>query len=119
MTEFTKAERRILREIAGEMYESEARHLLEELDAKFKGWREGTVLSADLIQEIHDFHQHRSRELWSAYRNMREASIVGRGVALELIPADRVPEDLLAKLALTIDFYRKCGEEPGMAEEDE
>lgn len=50
MTEFTRAERRILREIAGEVYKSEARYLLEERDAEFQRGREGTVLSAELIQ---------------------------------------------------------------------
>jgi hypothetical protein len=58
-SEFTKSERRELRELAGDVYEAEAHHYLEELDEDFERWRRGEMLSSDLLTSIHQFHQHR------------------------------------------------------------
>lgn len=99
--EFTKSERRQLRELAGEIYEAEAHQLLEELDAEFDLWREGEMLSSELLTAIHEFHQHQSRELWSMYRGLPEVIIVERGISLGLIPESDVPPELLAKLQPT------------------
>lgn len=74
--EFTKAERRQLREFAGSVYEVEAHQMLEELESEFKRWREGEILSSELLGAIHEFHQHESRELWSMYQALREPEIV-------------------------------------------
>ena len=96
--EFTKAERRRLRELAGEAYEAEAHALLEELDAEFSRWREGEILSSELLAAIHEFHQHQSRELWSTYQSLGDALAVERGIALGLIEKAQVPPALAAKL---------------------
>jgi hypothetical protein len=118
MADITKAQRRILREIAGEVYEAEARRLLEELDAKFHRWREGAVASSELIGEIHEFHQHGSRDLWSIYRVLRADSIVARGVALGLIPPERVPLEVLTELQLVIEHFRHVDEQPIESDEE-
>ena len=41
MEEFTKAERRELRELGSRAYEAEAGRILQELDAEFERWRRG------------------------------------------------------------------------------
>lgn len=53
--EFTKSERRQLRELAGEVYESEAHSLIEDLDNEFARWRDGEILSSELLTAIHEF----------------------------------------------------------------
>ena len=107
MAVLSKAERRLSREIAGKVYEAEAHRMLEKLDARFQMWREGKILSAELFEDIHQFHQHDSRDLWSIYSSLRGQEAVARGVAIGLISEADVPHDLLAKLAAEIDFYRK------------
>lgn len=119
MKPFTKSERRVLRDIAGEVYEAEAHRMLERLDARFQGWRDGSLPSSGLIREIHDFHQHDSRDFWSVYRVLREADIVARGVALALIPQSRVPAEILARLQPTIEFAKRWGNDAESVEEDE
>lgn len=69
-SDLTRSERRLLRELAAEVYEAEAHALLVELDADFARWRKNEVRSSDLLMSIHDFHQHRSRELWSVYQGL-------------------------------------------------
>lgn len=96
--EFTKSEKRRLRELAGEAYEAEAHALLEELDAEFARWRKGEILSSELLTAIHEFHRHQSRELWSMYQGVGDATAIERGISLGFIPESQVPSALLAKL---------------------
>jgi len=97
--EFTKSERKQLRELAATVYEAEAHQVLEELDAEFARWRSGECLSSELLASIHDFHQHRSRELWSAYQGLSDATVLERGLSMELIAESDIPPAIMAKLS--------------------
>lgn len=109
MSDFSKSERRALRELAGHVYEAEAGRLLGELEASFKEWRAGEKLSSDLLQDIHEFHQHGSRELWSIYQSLKEPAIVARGIALGLLQEEQVAPELLAKLKSKIEVFQDEG----------
>lgn len=97
-SEFTKAERRELRELAGEVYEAQAHQYLEELDRDFALWRRGEMLSSDLLDSIHRFHQHESRELWKMYQGLSDDFIVARGLRLGLLSESKVSPKLLERL---------------------
>jgi hypothetical protein len=99
-SEFTKAERRELGELAGDVYEAEAHGYLEELDRDFARWRKGDMLSSDLLTSIHHFHQHQNRDLWKMYQGPSDDFIVGRGLQLGLISEAKVSPKLLDKLRL-------------------
>ncbi|ABE43581.1 hypothetical protein [Polaromonas sp. JS666] len=96
--DFTKSERRQLRELAAEVYEAEAHALLEELDEDFARWRKDEIRSSDLLMSIHDFHQHQSRELWSMYQGLSDDMAVERGLRLGLIAEERLSPKVLFKL---------------------
>jgi hypothetical protein len=96
--EFTKSERKQMRELAATAYEAEAHALLEELDAEFARWRSGECLSSELLAAIHEFHQHRSRELWSSYQGLSDSLVLERGLSLGLIAESSIPPTILAKL---------------------
>jgi len=108
--EHSKVERKQLREVAAEVYEAEAHALLEELEAEFQRWREGEMLSSELLSAIHEFHQHSSRELWSLYQGMKDPEIVARGIALDLISPGSIAPGLLAKLRSLIEFYARASQ---------
>ena len=105
--DFTKRERQQLRELAGDVYEAEAGLMLEELAASFAQWRSGDLLPSELLQKIHDFHQHQSRELWSMYQGLREREIVARGLARGLLDEDKLSPALREKLEPLIGLYRR------------
>jgi hypothetical protein len=105
-SEYTKAERKALRELSGTTYEAEAHLMLEELDAEFQSWRTGEMESSELLRAIHEFHQHQSRELWSMYQGLEEPDIVARGIALGLLK-EPLSEELRTKLAPLIELYEK------------
>lgn len=107
MAEFSKSEKKALRELAGVVYEAEARLALDELDAQFQGWRDGETLGSELIAAIHEFHQQDARALWSTYQSLKEPEIVARGLALRLITADSVPEQLRAKREPLSTFFNQ------------
>lgn len=96
--DFSRSERKILRGLAGDVYEAEARQLLEELDTKFDLWRSGEMLSSELLMAVHEFHQHQSRELWSIYQGIDDTTAVARGLGLGLIAEADVPPGIRAKL---------------------
>jgi hypothetical protein len=106
MAEFSKRERQDLRKLAGDVYEAEAAVLLEDLAASFAQWRSGELLPSELLEAIHEFHQHQSRELWSTYQALRETDIVARGLARGLIAPAKVPSSLREKLEPFVDTYR-------------
>ena len=105
-SEFSKAERKALRELSGSTYKAEAHQMLEELDAEFQSWRTGEMESSELLRAIHEFHQQQSRDLWSRYQALKEPEIVARGLALGLLK-EPVPEELLAKLAPLVEFFSR------------
>lgn len=96
--EFTKAERKQMRELASTVYEAEAHALLEKLDAEFDRWRGGECLSSELLSAIHEFHQHQSRELWSSYQGLSDAMVLERGIGLGFIEESVIPPSILTKL---------------------
>jgi hypothetical protein len=107
-SDFTKAEKKALRELSSSTYEAEAHLMLEELDAQFQEWRTGEIESSELLQAIHEFHQHQSRQLWSRYQALKEPEIVARGLALGLLE-ESVPEELRAKLVPLVEFFSRHG----------
>ncbi len=98
MAEFSKSEKKVLRELAGAVYEVEASLALDDLDSQFGLWRNGSFLGSELIAAIHKFHQDDAQALWSVYQALKEPDIVARGMAPGLITAESVPESLRAKL---------------------
>jgi hypothetical protein len=96
--EFTKPERKRLRELATIICEAETHRLLKELDAEFARWRKGECLSSDLFTTLHEFHQHQSRNLWSIYQGLPDFAVVERGLSMGLIAQSSVPRAILVKL---------------------
>ena len=107
MDQYTKTERKLLRDLAGEVYEWELHGYLEELDGAFDQWRNGEMLSSELSDEIHTFHQHAARELWSMYQTLKEDEIVARGVVLGALSEADLSSQLRKKLKPLLETFRR------------
>ena len=105
--ETTKAQRRLLRDLCLVAYEAEAREALASLDDDFRRWREREIGSEDLIDAIHQFHQHEARELYSIYSSRDELLTARRAVALGFIPEDDIPESLRPIFQEQIEAQRR------------
>jgi hypothetical protein len=107
VAEFTRRESAELRALAGEVYEWELGRELEALEKSFAEWRKGKLLSSELSSEIHEFHQHAGRELWSMYQTVPEHTLVARGVALGAIAEERLSAGLRETMHEAIQHFRK------------
>ena len=67
-------------------------------DAQFQRWRNDEIVGSEPIAAIHDFYPQDARSSWSTFRASKESEIVARGLALGLIAADAVPQQLRIKL---------------------
>jgi len=79
MTEYSKKERAELRRLASEAYERELGSHLAELEKSFSEWRRRKMLSSELSEKIHEFHQQTARDIWSMYQSPHESMLVSAG----------------------------------------
>jgi hypothetical protein len=98
MAEYTKKERAELRRLTAEIYEWELARELQILDESFQKWREGKMFSSDLSDEIHNFHQHAAREIWSMYQRIHPWNAVARGLAMGALSEDAISPGLREKI---------------------
>lgn len=108
MTEFSKRERAELRRLAAEVYEWELRGHLELLDKSFAEWRGGKMLSSELSDAIHQFHQHEARDIWSMYQTLKDPEIVARGITLGAISDEALSGGLRDKIKPLSHHYREA-----------
>ena len=91
----TKKQRKRLRGLIGRIYEAELAEALEGLEADFREWRGEEILSSELNDRIHDYHQNTSRELWKLYNSrFPETWLVARGVDLGFLERSEIADDL-------------------------
>ena len=65
--EFTKEQRRKLRELGGIAFERELAAELSKLEDEFRRWRADEIDAHELSERIHRFHQGPARQLFSKY----------------------------------------------------
>jgi hypothetical protein len=106
--EFTKRQRKVLRELAGKAHEREIRRHLEKLHAAFERWRSGEMETWDLSDAIHRFHQGPNRELFNRYdtRGM-DHFLVARAIAAGLLQNDEVPAELQGAIASDLEYFQR------------
>jgi hypothetical protein len=108
VAEYSKRERAELRRLAAEVYEWELRGQLELLDKSFAEWRRGKMLSSELADAIHQFHQHEARDIWSMYQTLKDPEIVARGIALGAIVDDALSAELRDKIKPLSHHFREA-----------
>ena len=80
------------------MYEWELGQELQALDESFRKWRDGKLLSSELSDAIHEFHQHAGRNLWSMYQSLRDDDKVARGLVLGALTENAISPGLREKI---------------------
>jgi hypothetical protein len=98
VAEYSKTERAELRRLAGHVYEWELGQELRTLDDAFRKWREGKLLSSELSDAIHEFHQHAGRDLRSMYQSLRDDDKVARGLVLGALTEEAISPSLRQKI---------------------
>jgi hypothetical protein len=110
-TDFTKSERKLLRELTGYAWEGELGAELMKLLQEFHAWQAGRLNVFELSDKVHQFHDGTARELYGRYASdQAEPWKVARAIALGFVSRDRAGENLIAKLAPHIAEYSRSSQ---------
>ena len=107
MMDLTKAQRKHLRTLSEKAYDRELSQALDDLSDRFKVWQKGNLSSWDLNQEIHEFHNGRSRDLYKFYvMNYDPIFCVAYALAKEIVDIEDVEKNCRAILQPKIEFIK-------------
>jgi hypothetical protein len=105
--EFTKSQRRRLRELGVIAYERDLSDELSKLETEFGRWRAGEIDAHELSDRIHRFHQGPARKLFSFYElpnlDFAVAHAIHRGLITEAEAGADTIEIIRAHLAFLRD----------------
>lgn len=96
--EWTKKQRKQLRELAGKAYELELTGELENLETEFTRWRRGEIDVHDLSDRIHQFHEGPARNLFLAYNDTANEIAVGSAIGRGILGEEDVPPGIFEAL---------------------
>ena len=85
----------------------ELEEALRPLHEDFDAWKKGEVSVFDLSDQIHKFHDGRSRELFKLYSGSVEAWWIAHAVARGVIDESALSDDLRAELNEDIEVFRE------------
>ncbi len=106
MSQNKKNFKKDIRRLTGIAYERELRQHLGALFNKFLEWREGQLITWDLVEMIHKFHNGAARELYSFYQKPSDY-VVAYAVSKGLISLSDVPDELHEVVEKLQDCFKK------------
>jgi hypothetical protein len=110
MIEFSKSEKRQLRDLASRAYKIEMERELGKLEAAFASWRKGELNPFDLDEQIHAYYSGPRKELYKSYEMLNRPEVtVARALALGLIELDQDSVEIRKKLETFVSFFKENG----------
>ena len=107
MAEPSKNVKRLLRKYASIAHEEELRRELTRLDAAFEKWKKGDMMSGELTDFIHQFHQGPARELFLRYNTGMLDMAVASAIVKGILDKNQVPPEVLDYLSKAISFFEE------------
>ena len=102
---FTKGQRRKLRDLGGIAYERDLSEHLARLESEFRRWRAGEIDPFALAEAIHQFHQGPARELFSTYATSDLDFAVAQAIHRGLLKQEEVGADVLELLSKHLSVW--------------
>jgi hypothetical protein len=97
MSDLTKAEKRLVRDLLDDAFEAELATALADVESAIAEWRRGELRPSEVQERIHEFHKE-SQEIFKTYNNLEPLLVLARAVEFEFIAMARVPESLRERL---------------------
>ena len=110
MDEYTKKERRALRELLEKAYERDLGRALEVVEEAFRSWRRGDIDAFEVNEIIHRNHQGESRDLYVRYATggSRVLDTLVAGAVLDgVLGREEIPEALRDRLERRIEMLEQ------------
>src|SRR5438067_703640 len=111
MSDLTKAEKRMVRDLLDDAFEAELAAALEDVESALAEWRRGDLRPSEVQERIHEFHKG-SQEIFKIYNYLEPLLALGRAVEFEFIPMTRVPESLRERIEALRVVVRCPGQQP-------
>jgi hypothetical protein len=105
--DFTKAQWRRIRELAGTAHDRELSRELAGLEDDFARWRRGEVSAHGLNDRIHTFHNGASRRLYSVYTGSYLQVAVASAIARRVITEEEAGKEIVTLLESSIELVRQ------------
>lgn len=96
---------RELRELVVNAHDRELGIYLDELDMRFKEWKEGKIRPSDLSDFIHEFHDGSARHVYKTYTTPKREQLVARALGIGLLREEEIAKDIREMLSDSIDYY--------------
>jgi hypothetical protein len=109
--EWTKSQRRLLRELAGKAYDRELAREIGALEADFARWRRGEIDVHDLSEQIHRFHNGPARRLYLDYTGTHLELSVGAALGRGVLTEEEATPEILEALKGLIELARERRDE--------
>ena len=106
MQEFSKSEKKRLRELAALAYERDVSNSLSKLATKFEEWKNGSITALDLNHALHEYDRTESRDLWGKYDSNQFDVQVASAIVYCLLTEAEVGKDVLTLLSNQIAFLK-------------
>jgi len=97
MSDLTKHEKRLVRDLLDEAFEAEPAAALEDIESAIAEWRRGELRPSEVQERIHEFHKE-SQEIFKTYNFLEPLLALARAVEFEFVPAARIPESLRERI---------------------
>lgn len=108
MNDFTKKQRKHLRELNGIAYDREYDMELDKLFSEFKRWKAKELGGFELNDKIHEFHNGKSRELFKFYNDDRMLDFnIAVAVRDGILSMDEIEESCRSSIQKTLDGLSK------------
>jgi hypothetical protein len=104
--DFTKAQRRRLRELGALAYERELSTELANLEFEFKRWRGGEIDTFALSEAVHRFHQGPAQQLFSKYEDANLDFAVAAAIHRGFLSEEQVGAEMVELLSGHLAFLR-------------
>ena len=113
MREYPKKIKKLIREFAAEAHERELHRELTRLDRRFAEWRNSQLGSGALSDEIHQYENGPSCELFKRYNGGLLDMMVAYAIAADILKREEIPAELLEALHSPLEYFgrqKDCGE---------
>jgi len=109
--EWTKSQRRLLRELSSKAYDRELARELGALEADFARWRRGEIDVHELSEQIHRFHNGPARRLYLDYTGTHLELSVGAALGRGVLTEEEATPEILEALKGLIELARERWDE--------
>lgn len=101
-----KATSKKIRQLAGLAHERELSAELHKLRNQFEQWQACKIDAFALNEQIHQFHQQTSREIWKLYNLSNDHTLqVARALKFGFLTEEDVGSELLDELGPLLGFF--------------